>query len=106
MGTDGKRFGIVNKRMTAKHFDLLQAVNRDDKLQMKRIVDGMTAPMNRDNVLSASGGVVVIGGGMDNGTHKLLSDWRNESKNRETVAVAGGYLIRRRGNYTRKTKIV
>lgn len=45
MGTDGKRFGIVNKRMTAKHFDLLQAINRDDRQQMARALSSLAAQL-------------------------------------------------------------
>lgn len=34
--TDGKRLSIVNKRMTERHFDILQAINRDDRKAIAR----------------------------------------------------------------------
>lgn len=34
--SDGKRLSIVNKRMTDKHFDLLQAINKDDRRAIAR----------------------------------------------------------------------
>ncbi len=32
--SDGERFAVVNRKMTAEHFDLLDAVNRDDRPAM------------------------------------------------------------------------
>lgn len=37
--SDGSRFAVVNRKMTKKHFGLLDAVNRDDKGAMKKYVD-------------------------------------------------------------------
>lgn len=34
--TDGKRLSIVNKKMTDRHFDLLQAINKDDRRAIAR----------------------------------------------------------------------
>ncbi len=105
-GTDGKRFGVVNKRMTAKHFDLLQAINLDDRSQMRKALAGLVAPMDRESVLSASGGsTAVIVSGTDQATYKLLKDWRNDQKNGVSITSAGGYLIERKGNKTRKIKV-
>jgi hypothetical protein len=41
-GSDGKRFAVVNKRMTGKHFDLLSAINRDDRAEIQRQAFGLT----------------------------------------------------------------
>jgi tape measure domain-containing protein len=41
-GSDGQRFAVVNKRMTGKHFDLLTAINRDDRDGIRRHAFGLT----------------------------------------------------------------
>lgn len=41
-GTDGKRFGVVRREMTRKHFDLLQAVNANDRQGMVDALRGLT----------------------------------------------------------------
>lgn len=102
-GTDGKRFGIVNKKMTAKHFDLLAAVNRDDKAGMIAAVSKIA--MNRDGVGAAigegRGSVVVIGSGKAD--NKDVVEAIN--KPRKTRTVEGGYVVETEGNFTRRTKI-
>ncbi len=40
--TDGRRLAIVNKRMTKKHFDLIRAINNDDRPAMARHLDRLT----------------------------------------------------------------
>lgn len=104
-GTDGKRFGIVNKRMTAKHFDLLQAINLDDRKAMATALQRL-APIDRESIAGAAGSsVAVISGGKDKDTYNLLKDWRNDEKRSTFITAAGGYLIERKGNVTRKIKI-
>ena len=106
-GTDGKRFGVVNKRMTKKHFELLSAINRDDRDKMREALENLTRPnMNRDAVMNAigeSGGTVVIRGGSDKKTHGLLSDIKRNGQRSRTVE--GGYVVERNGNHVKKTKI-
>ena len=104
-GTDGKRFGVVNKRMTAKHFDLLQAINLDDRARMADALRRL-APIDRESIAGAAGSsVAVISSGKDKDTYNLLKDWRNDEKRSTAITVAGGYLIERKGNVTRKIKI-
>lgn len=104
-GTDGKRFGIVNKRMTSKHFDLLQAINLDDRKAMATALQRL-APIDRESIAGAAGSsVTVISSGKDKDTYNLLKDWRNDEKRSTAITVAGGYLIERKGNVTRKIKI-
>ena len=106
-GTDGKRFGVVNKKMTKKHFELLSAINRDDRDKMREALENLTRPnMNRDAVMNAigeSGGAVVIRGGSDKKTHGLLSDIKRNGQRSRTVE--GGYVVERNGNHVKKTKI-
>jgi hypothetical protein len=104
-GSDGKRFGIVNKRMTAKHFDLLQAINRDDRDKMREALSNLVAPIDRDRVIGAAGGSVALVVGKDRDTYNLLKDWKNKSGKRKTVTVANGYIIEQEGNATRKIKM-
>jgi tape measure domain-containing protein len=39
--TDGKKFGVVNRKMTDKHWSLLDAINRDDKGAMFNYMSNM-----------------------------------------------------------------
>lgn len=106
-GTDGRRFGVVNKRMTAKHFDLLAAVNKDDRGKMRQALERITGPsMRRDAIVDASGGssssVVIVNSG-DKKTHGLLKDIKDKSQ--KTFTVEGGYSVMREGNFTRRRRI-
>jgi hypothetical protein len=52
--TDGKRFSVVNRAMTSKHYSLLDAINRDDRGAMKSYLSSMvgldrSAPERFDN---------------------------------------------------------
>ena len=106
MGTDGNRFGIVNKRMTSKHFDLLQAINTDNRAKMRQALEGLTAPMDRAGVMGAAGGsVAIISGGKDKETISLLKNWRNDGKNKKETVVAGKYMITTTGNHTKRVRI-
>lgn len=107
-GTDGKRFGVVNKKMTAKHFDLISAINKDDRAKMREALESLTRPnMKRDAVMGAvgegAGSMVVIRGGSDKKTHSLLSDIKKNGQSSRTVE--GNYVVEKRGNYTRKMRI-
>lgn len=104
--TDGRRFGVVNKRMTSKHFDLLKAINKDDKAGMRAALESITTPsMNRDAVLNTMGGVSFgsTGGGE---AMALLKDWKEKStKEKQNTTVEGKYAVTRQGNYTRRRLI-
>lgn len=104
-GSDGKRFGIVNKRMTAKHFDLLQAINQDNRDKMRDALSALVAPMDRDRVMGAAGGSVAVVVGKDRDTYNLLKDWKKQSGKRKTVTVGNGFIIEQEGNATRKIRI-
>lgn len=104
--TNGRRFGVVNKRMTSKHFDLLKAINKDDKAGMRAALESITTPtMNRDAVLNTMGGVSfgASGGGE---TMAMLKDWKEKStKDKASTTVEGKYAVTRQGNYTRRRLI-
>ena len=106
-GTDGRRFGVVNKKMTAKHFDLISAINKDDRGKMREALERLTGPtMRRDAVMSAagaSGGVIAVIGGGDKKTHSLLKDIKDKTV--KTVTVEGKYAVERDGNHTRRRRI-
>lgn len=53
---DGKRVSVVKKRSTQTHFDLLKAINDDDRPAMARYVERMTGGIGRD--IEATGAVV------------------------------------------------
>ena len=46
--SDGKRLSIVNRRMTEKHFDLLQAINKDDRRAIARHALGLSPQIEVD----------------------------------------------------------
>lgn len=106
-GTDGRRFGVVNKKMTAKHFDLISAINKDDRGKMREALERLAGPtMRRDAVMSAagaSGGVISVIGGGDKKTHSLLKDIKDKTV--KTVTVEGKYAVERDGNHTRRRRI-
>jgi len=43
--SDGRRLNIVNRKMTAKHFDLLTAINNDDRFKMAKSLSELTGVM-------------------------------------------------------------
>ena len=107
--TDGRRFAVVNKKMTAKHFDLLAAVNRGDNSGMIAAVERITQhSINRGAVSAAigagAGSVVVMKQG-DNETANEVRAWRKETRSKVTRTVEGNFVVEREGAYTRKTKI-
>jgi tape measure domain-containing protein len=107
-GTDGKRFGIVNKRMTSKHFDLLQAINKDDKGKMREALAKLAPTMDRGAALGAigegSGSLVIMGRNQtDAKAREYLKDIRDNSREKRTIE--GGYSVQRKGNHTRKTRM-
>lgn len=52
--SDGKRFGVVNKKMTAKHYDLLQAINKDDRRAMAMNLLDLTGGVTLDRDIADS----------------------------------------------------
>lgn len=69
---DGKRISVVKKSATKTHFDLLQAINRDDRPSMLRYVEKLTGGISRNTETgtSSSGSVGIS----DKETHKLLAE--------------------------------
>ena len=67
---DGKRISVVKKSATKTHFDLLQAINRDDRPPMLRYVEKLTGGISRATDGSQSAGV----GTSDKETHRLLTE--------------------------------
>ena len=46
--SDGKRFAVVNKKMTTLHYELLRATNKDDRPAMARYIERLTGGVSRD----------------------------------------------------------
>ncbi len=69
---DGKRISVVKKSATKTHFDLLQAINRDDRPSMLKYVERLTGGISRNTEAggSSSGSVGIS----DKETHKLLAE--------------------------------
>jgi len=108
-GTDGKRFGIVNKKMTTKHFDLLAAVNKDDKggmaLALSRITGGAMDRTAVDMAIGAGSGSSVSIGGIDKETKTMLKDWKSKSLGGKIITIEGNFRVEREGGHTRKIRI-
>lgn len=70
-GTDGKRFAVVKKHLTGKHFELLDAINRDDGPKIAALAAQ----------LAAQGGIY-----LKPGVGAELSQKRSESKSKRQAA--------------------
>lgn len=108
--TNGERFGVVNKRMTSKHFKLLTAINNDDRRAMAQ---GLAALVGaRDGVVQRveSNAQVINVQGLTE------SDMREIRRNNEMmgrilkhmeagqITDAGTHLIIRQGNTTKRIR--
>lgn len=47
--SDGRRFAVVNRKMTTLHYDLLRATNKDDRPAMARYLERLTGGVSRDS---------------------------------------------------------
>jgi hypothetical protein len=54
--SDGKRFAVVNRKMTTLHYELLRATNKDDRPAMARYIERLTGGVSRDE--QSTGAVV------------------------------------------------
>ena len=77
--SDGKRFAVVNRKMTHTHFDLLQAVNKDDSPAMVRYMERLTGGVARDTeateaVVESVRNTVIVGQGRDAKVERLLEE--------------------------------
>jgi len=95
--SDGKRFAVVNKRMTAKHFDLLKAVNTDNRAAMIAALEGLTGRVDRASTLSATGGGAMVGGS------GVLDQIRDNTARH--IFVENGYRVTVNGRNVKRTKI-
>jgi len=95
--SDGERFAVVNRRMTQKHFDLLQAINKDDSMGMERALRSLTkAPRMRSDTAAAipgaaSGSSSSTRSRQDgvterqfNNMYTLVREWKERSKRPST----------------------
>lgn len=106
-GTDGKRFGIVNKKMTATHFDLLAAVNRNDKAGMVAAVNKIagSGKVNQAAVTGAMSDSYETATGGSGEMYRMLKDWKKKATTRTSRTTEGGYVVEKTGSHTRKIRI-
>lgn len=111
--SDGSRFAVVNRKMTAKHFDLLQAVNRDDRAGMAAALRRLTSAPSLRRDISVGAGPSASGSseGGDGFTPqerkqilRLLAQQNETTKNRPIVTREGNDTVIRQGNHTRRIK--
>lgn len=114
---DGQRISVVNRRATAQHFGLLQAINNDDRPAMATYLDRLTGGVRRNPDVGAA----PSGAGNSSSvsmkiadpiTHKLFEENNRLQRKlveieeaRETIIDMGDYiLIRRKGREERIEK--
>jgi tape measure domain-containing protein len=111
--SDGKKFAVVNKKMTTKHFELLRAVNKDDRAGMRAALSRLVeAPrMRTDSFDGAVGpsatppahGRPTGSEGFSRSERQNIMDYlrakRAEAK--RTVVREGGTVTITEGNHTR-----
>jgi tape measure domain-containing protein len=87
--SDGKRFGVVNRKMTDKHWSLLDAVNRDDKGAMFNYLSNMVE-LDRSFpdkfAASQHAKTVVINNSNVDETNRLLKQILSEARKDKTGA--------------------
>lgn len=103
-GTDGRRFGVVNRAMTAKHFDILSAVNKGDNAAILRAA----SRLNRDAVNGAigegKGSTVAIIAKDDKTAHGLLKQIRDK-RGEGSTTIENGYSVTRKGGRTTRKRL-
>lgn len=110
--TDGSRFGVVNRRMTDKHFNLLQAINLDDKGGMSRaLMDMLAVPginygyfdamHRRDDEVRAGNVAVNIDLDAMRENNRLMSEFLEWQRQQTKVQEYPGHRIETTGNRTR-----
>ena len=104
-GSDGKRMNIVNRKMTRKHFDLLTAINKDDRFAMAQSLADLTGGMqlNIDREVPQKGNVTI-----NNSQNLSVTEIReirdilkNSFGNKTQIYDDGKVRIERNGNTTR-----
>lgn len=106
--TNGQQFGVVNRKMTDKHFDLLQAINRDDRAAMAEHLEQLTQPKFglKTEAFGVSDSSSAPNGSSDGGNSEgaaLLKKIERNTAQKEYVA--GNYRIIKRGNQTRRIRL-
>lgn len=112
MTSDGKKFAVVNKRMTAKHFALLRAVNMDDRGGMAEALSQLVTPSVvldhsvGDNVVRMQETIIMQrSDNKDVDTHKRLDKLSNQFNgvlsrmdSQEQRTETATHIIVRKGN--------
>lgn len=106
--TDGSRFSVVNKAMTAKEFSLLSAINKNDQHGMDRWAMERVARLDRKAVGAAigegRGSATVIRTPEDRKAHRLLAQIRDRKSEGQT-SIEGGYAVTRANGRTVRTRL-
>jgi tape measure domain-containing protein len=106
--SDGRRISIVNKKMTSKHFDLIRAINKDDRTAMRAALDRLAggSTINRAAALDAAGGAVVFSDGWTKYERTQVLKHLKDAAGGGTVTETKDFIIERRPGLTRKTRKV
>ena len=97
--SDGKRFAVVNKKMTSKHYDLLKAINADDREGIARHAHLLSdfAPTFDIPAESMGGGIEID---RDEVARRVFGD--GDSDSQAKIALAENEQLRRNNQLLEK----
>ena len=107
--SDGRRLNIVNRRMTAKHFDLLTAINKDDRFAMAKSLADLTGGMQLNIDRNIPENKIIVDNNLSIGELREIRNLLKSSNtilnslkpNRVQITDNGNIRIERIGNSTR-----
>lgn len=103
--SDGRRLNIVNRKMTAKHFNLLNAINKDDRGGMVKSLFELTGGMRMidiDRTIPSSSKQVIVNNQTLSVTElREIRDILKENGRGMQISDGDKVRVERSGNYTR-----
>lgn len=107
--SDGRRLNIVNRKMTAKHFDLLTAINKDDRFAMAKSLADLTGGMQLNIDRNIPENKIIVDNNLSIGELREIRNLLKSSNtilnslkpNRVQITDNGNIRIERIGNSTR-----
>jgi tape measure domain-containing protein len=114
MRSDGKQFAVVRREMTAKHFDLLQAINEDNRPSMARHLQDILAAPSLDmnsakRIEGAYSGAIAVKDQkmvdlMQQNNALLKENNRLISEAEQYVSLQDGYIVLKNGKVIKRVR--
>ncbi|MCB0541902.1 MAG: hypothetical protein KDC70_00205 [Saprospiraceae bacterium] len=104
--TDGRKMAVVKRSATQAHFDLLRAINADNRPAMRAYLERMTGGISRDvNATATAAGSIVVAGGDNRDllkennrlfieNNRLTKKMLDLDKDRAQFFDMGGYILK------------